>query len=136
MGSNVGLLVGAVLGERIPHICGHGKAALMATVCVSLGMLLIPWAAGPVPVVVAVSVLARFLYGLGDLLFFVQHISIRQGATPEDLQGRMNATIRFLGGGTYPIGALCGELLANYWHTQSILVLAGRLCCLNWVGVG
>ena len=135
MGSNIGLLCGALLGERLPRYWGHGRTALVAAICVGVGMLLVPLAAGPLPVVISVLMAGRFLYGMGNLMFFVQHISIRQAVTPAELQGRMNATIRFLAGGMYPLGALCGGLLAEHWQTQSILLLAGIITALGvlWV---
>ena len=40
-------------------------------------------------------------------------MSLRQAITPERMQGRMNATMRFIVWGTIPIGAIVGGAIAT-----------------------
>jgi predicted MFS family arabinose efflux permease len=46
------------------------------------------------------------------VVYNIQQVSLRQTITPERLQGRMNATMRFLVWGTIPLGSLTGGTLA------------------------
>ena len=73
-----------------------------------LAPLLVPLARGPLPVLVSILMLAGFLMGLGQVVYNVTQVSLRQAITPGRLLGRMNASMRFLVWGTMPIGALIG----------------------------
>jgi predicted MFS family arabinose efflux permease len=43
----------------------------------------------------------------------VNQVSLRQAITPERMQGRMNATMRFIVWGTIPIGLIVGGVLGS-----------------------
>jgi hypothetical protein len=62
---------------------------------------------------VATLILADFLFGVGLTIFSVGQVSLRQGLTPDHLQGRMNATMAFI--------AALGELLSVGWLLVSPL---------------
>jgi hypothetical protein len=46
--------------------------------------------------------------GATSPIYNINQVSLRQAITPDRLQGRMNASMRFLVWGTIPIGALLG----------------------------
>jgi hypothetical protein len=79
--------------------------------------------------------IAGFVNGLCNPVYNINQVSLRQAITPDRLQGRMNASMRFLVWGTIPIGALLGGALGQtigLWPT--ILVMA--VCSLGsplWV---
>jgi hypothetical protein len=51
--------------------------------------------------------------GFGAVVYNIQQVSLRQAITPERLQGRMNASMRFIVWGTIPLGSLTGGALAS-----------------------
>ena len=51
-------------------------------------------------------------------------ISVRQAITPDRLQGRVNATMRFMAGGANPIGAVIGGALGGAIGVPRTLVVA------------
>jgi MFS family permease len=62
-----------------------------------------------VPALLAVS----FVFGAGGQLVNVTVMAVRQTVTPADMQGRVAATITFVGMGMAPLGSLLGGLLAQ-----------------------
>jgi predicted MFS family arabinose efflux permease len=58
-------------------------------------------------------------------LFDINQISLRQAITPDRLQGRMNATMKFLIMGAAPLGAFAGGLLAERIGLRPTLLAAG-----------
>ncbi len=77
-----------------------------------LSMLLIPAARGPL----AIAALFLMAAQLGDgamVIYEINEISLRQTITPDRLLGRVNASLRFVGIGTFFVGALLGGALAE-----------------------
>jgi MFS family permease len=62
---------------------------------------------------VALLVAGGILVGFGGVVYNVNQVSLRQAITPGHMQGRMNATMRFVVWGTLPIGALAGGALGG-----------------------
>jgi hypothetical protein len=85
------------------------------------GPLLIPFASGSRPVLLAFFVAAFFLGYLGLGVANVVMVSLRQASTPQALMGRMNAAFRTLlfGGGS--LGGLLGGYLAGEFGTHAAL---------------
>jgi len=88
--------------------------------------LLLPAAAGPIPLEVALFTLAYFLVRTGLGLWSVLVLSYRQAVTPLRLLGRVGASLRFV---SYGLGAL-GFLLAS--GLTAILSLHATL----WLAAG
>jgi hypothetical protein len=69
------------------------------------------------------------------LLYNINQVSLRQGLVPVRLQGRLNATMRFLVWGTIPVGSLLGGLLGTILGLRpamAIGVVGGSLAFL-WI---
>ena len=47
------------------------------------------------------------------MIFNVNVVSLRQAIAPHEIQGRMNATVKFVVYGTIPLGSLIGGILGN-----------------------
>ncbi|WP_168733641.1 MFS transporter [Deinococcus sp. Arct2-2] len=127
MGSNAGFLCGALFGERLAQRLGIGRASVLGAALAGLGLLLLPAATGAGALALPLFVVARFIFGFGELMFYVQHITLRQSVTPDHLQGRMHSVIRFLAGGMFPIGALLGGLLGQRFGQTPALLIAGAV---------
>ena len=66
----------------------------------------------------AVSSRERMLGGFGAVVYNIQQVSLRQAITPERMQGRMNAVMRFLVWGPIPLGSLVGGAIATAFGVQ------------------
>ncbi len=132
-----GVLVGALIAGRTAGWLGVGPTIVGSTVVASVSQVLIPLAGGPLPVAMAMLVGAQVLGGMGNAIYNINQVSLRQTITPDRLQGRMNATMRFLVWGTLPIGALIGGWLGEAIGLRPTLFLgvAGMLCASGWIAL-
>jgi gas vesicle protein len=53
----------------------------------------------------------------------VNQVSFRQAITPLDIQGRMNATMRFIVWGTMPAGFLIGGILGSFLPLRTTILI-------------
>ncbi|MDP8957148.1 MAG: MFS transporter [Actinomycetota bacterium] len=120
---NIGFVVGAVAANRIGRWLGVGTTIWVSAFIFGPSLLLIPLAPRSAPF--AFLVAAWFLGSFGSVVYNVNQVSLRQAITPDRMQGRMNATVRFLVWGTMPIGAFIGGALANAIGLRTTLFLAG-----------
>jgi len=106
-----GAIIATALVRRVNTAIGDANA-------VKLGMLLAP-STLLAPLVepgwrlwlVAVS---SFALNAGIVLYNVAQVSFRQRRVPDELLGRVNATVRFFAWGARPVGSLCGGAVAEY----------------------
>ncbi len=119
----LGFLTGALAAARVAARYGVGPAMLGATFTSALAALLIPLANGPRPMVVTVLVVALYLQAFGIQINGINLVSLRQAITPSQLQGRMNATFRFLNLIAATIGALLTGAFAEIIGLRVILVV-------------
>ena len=108
---NIGALIGAVVANRIGGLAGVGPTIVGTALLAGVAGLLIPLAtpALAVPMLIASSALG----GFSNVVYNITQVSFRQAITPTGMQGRMNATMRFIVWGTIPIGAIIGGALAT-----------------------
>ena len=102
---------GAVLARWAARRWGVGPAILGGWVLEAGAALLIPLAAGPAALVIALLIAAQALAGLTGTVANIHQWSLRQAVTPDALQGRVTASHRFLVYGAGAIGALLGGFL-------------------------
>jgi fucose permease len=108
----IGGAIGVMIARRLTRRFGALTMAWAAPLCTWPLILLMPlaqpgrWA--------VLYPLGWLVVSAGIVLYNVNQVSFRQGVTPEGLLGRMNATLRFLGQGSLPLGALTGGLIGHY----------------------
>ncbi|HEU5299904.1 MAG TPA: MFS transporter, partial [bacterium] len=80
-------------------------------------------------------ILAGALGIFGSLVYNINQVSLRQAITPMRLQGRMNATMRFLVWGTMPLGGLLGGALGETLGLRTAILLSavGGAFAFLWV---
>jgi MFS family permease len=119
---SVGWLLGAVSVSRLQRLLGVGKTTLVATILFGPPWLLIPFApkSFPLPFLVGAIVVG----GFGGVVYNITQVSLRQAITPERLQGRMNAVMRFIVWGTLPLGSLAGGALASTIGLRTTLIVS------------
>jgi len=145
--SSIGPLVGVVLASRIARIAGIGRAIVLSELIGGLGS--IPYflsgslTASPLFTLAGLGMnwyillimAGQFVTNIAVVVYNVNQISLRQSIVPIRLQGRMNATMRFLVWGTIPLGGLVGGLLGTFLGLRQavgIAVIGGSLAFL-WV---
>src|SRR5262249_3822495 len=107
----LGFLVGAFLANRAAARFGVGRV-IVATAFLGLPaavLIALATAETAAPLLIA----AFAIEGLSQVIYNVNQVSFRQAITPERMQGRMNATMRFIVWGTIPIGSLLGGALGT-----------------------
>jgi MFS family permease len=119
---NVGLLIGAFVAGRLAEPLGLGRTIIGSIFVVVASGVLMPLATPAVAV--AIIAVASFLGGLGSVVYNVNQVSLRQAITAERMQGRMNATMRFIVWGTMPLGALAGGILGDAIGLRATLWVA------------
>jgi len=110
--ANVGTLSGAVLANRIAKWFGLGAAIIGALFIGSFFPLLVA-IAPPGNAAIPFLIVGGVLGGIGQMVYNINQVSYRQAICPPRMQGRMNATVRFLVWGTMPIGSIIGGVLAS-----------------------
>lgn len=106
----VGGFTGALIAPRVGTRLGTGRAILLGR-----ALVVVPWAvlaAAPltadsgVGMLLVVVAVGQFLYGLAMGIEDTNDISYRQAIAPDEVQGRMNATIRTVNRVVFFFGAL------------------------------
>jgi MFS family permease len=95
---------------------------MLVGIGMSVGQLLIPLA--PRDAAVPFLILAWATFSFGGVVYNVSQGSYRQAITPDRMQGRMNATMRFVVWGTMPIGSFIGGVLAGVIGLRTTLWVA------------
>jgi MFS family permease len=128
---NLGFLLGAFVARGIADRFGLGKTIVGSAVVFGVAWPLIPLAtrstAGPL------IVAALLIVGFGGVVYNVNQVSLRQAITPDRLQGRMNATMRFMVWGTMPIGSFIGGILGSTIGLRPTLWIAAVGGLLSFV---
>ena len=118
-GFGVGSIVGALVTTRFQKAVGVGNAIWMPAVLFSLGGLAFPLAPKSFPI--PVLLVGTLAFGFGGMAYNITQVSLRQAITPERIQGRMNATMRWIVWGTIPLGALAGGAIATAYSLRAAL---------------
>ncbi|HET9896491.1 MAG TPA: MFS transporter [Streptosporangiaceae bacterium] len=126
-----GFLVGAIMSSWLPRRFGYGPVLIVCSF-LSVALLLgVPALHGRGFVTLALLVLLNFLYGCLAQTFTVALVSIRQAITPDQVLGRVMATLRFLGVGLIPLGSLVGGVLGSTAGVRAgLLILAIVMCAV------
>jgi len=108
---SVGIIAGALIANRVTKAIGVGPTIVLAAVGESLSWL--PVAAAPDELLFAgltTTIVALGFFGVG---WQVNAVSLRQAITPRSMQGRVNATMRFISWSTIPVGSVLGGFLGG-----------------------
>ncbi len=108
---SVGVLVAALVTSRATARLGVGRMLVLTSVGFCVAGL--PVAAASDDYLFAAVALFTFLNGFCGVAWNINQVSLRQAITPPRMQGRMNATMRFIIWGTIPLGAIAGGALGD-----------------------
>jgi MFS family permease len=118
-----GAILGSLLAARLPARFGYGVVVVTAATIGDGVLLFVPALHGPPAVTVPALVAINLVFGTFGQLVNVTLMVVRQAVTPDGLQGRVVATINFVGMGLLPIGSLLGGFLAGEWGLRASLVV-------------
>ena len=121
----VGFLLGALVANRIAARIGVGPTIVASAFLFGPGNLLI--AAAPADLAGPFIVAGVFVGGFSGVVYNINQVSLRKAITPGRMQGRMNATMRFLVWGTIPIGAVIAGALGTAIGLRETILLGGVL---------
>ncbi len=124
-------IVGAAIGVPITARLGNGPTFIIGMVLSSVAGLVMATAAGPVPLVLAVLLVAQLLHGWGPTLYGINQQTIRQVLVPPELLSRAQASWRFLVYGMQPIGALLGGGLGALVGFRGTLVISSLVMLIG-----
>lgn len=108
---SVGVLAAALLTSRITRVLGVGRTLVFMAILFSLGGL--PVAIASDNALFGAVALSGFIGGFCGVAWNINQVSLRQAITPTRMQGKMNATMRFIVWGTIPLGQIVGGVLAT-----------------------
>lgn len=124
-----GAFLGSMLAARLPSRFGHGAVLVFAAVLGDGVFLCVPALHGSSVLTVSALLAIAFVFGTAGQLVNVTVMAVRQAVTPYGMQGRVAATITFVGMGMAPLGSLLGGFLAMEWglRTSLLVTAAGML---------
>jgi MFS family permease len=108
---SIGPLVGAFAANRIARVIGVGPT-IVASIFLSGPSTLLVALAPPSQAAIPFLIASGVVGGFGSMVYNINQVSFRQAITPPRMQGRMNATMRFIVWGTIPIGQILGGQIA------------------------
>jgi MFS family permease len=123
---NIGALVGAVFANRIARWFGLGPTIIGSMFIGGFFLLLVaiaPAHEAALPFLVAGGLCG----GFAQMVYNINQVSYRQAICPPRMQGRMNATVRFLVWGTMPLGSIIGGVLGSTVGVHETIWLAAIL---------
>jgi MFS family permease len=108
---SVGVLLAALATSAITRRVGLGRMLVTSAFGFSIAGLLIPIA--PDEVIMPAVAASGFVMGFAGVSWNINQVSLRQAITPQRMQGRMNASMRFIVWGTIPLGSIGGGALGS-----------------------
>ena len=133
--AGVGALIGALVAGGTARRFGVGPTIVWSAFLAGVGMLLVPLAGDKSFLAATFLAGSFFVVGFTGPVYNITQVSLRQAITPHRLQGRMNASMRFMVWGTMPIGSLIGGFLGELIGLRATLVVGavGSLFAFVWV---
>lgn len=109
----LGSILGSAFARRLGARIGLGNALILSFVLAPLPLILVPLAAGPPAVAIALLAAAEFGSGIGVMILEVALGSMQAAVIPDQLRSRVWGAILLVNWGVRPLGALGGGLLAG-----------------------
>lgn len=108
---NIGFLLAAFIAPRVAQRLGIGRTIVGSAVL--FGFAWFPATLMTRETAFLALLAGMFIAGFGGTIYNINQVSLRQSITDDRMQGRMNATMRFMVWGTIPIGAFVGGVLGS-----------------------
>jgi MFS family permease len=149
----LGAFGGIALSSKLIKLLGVGRVIIAGMIMGGLGT--IPYAlansslsapifsATGIPVVgsfrldlnALILMMGGFVTSIGVVVYNINQVSLRQAIVPKSIQGRMNASMRWIVWGTIPAGAIAGGVLAEVFGLREAITIGviGGIFSFLWV---
>jgi MFS family permease len=128
-----GSILGALVVNRLQRAIGVGRTILLTAIVFSAGGLAFPLAPKSFPL--PLLMVGQMLFGFGAVAYNITQVSLRQAITPERLQGRMNAAMRWIVWGAIPLGSLAGGVIATVSGLRAALWVGAIGSCFGFLPI-
>jgi MFS family permease len=131
-----GVFAATTLGRALAWF-GYGRLLVLGYATGALGIIGLPFVAGPASVATALFVGLYFLAGSGIVALNIVSMTLRQVATPSNLQARVNASFRVSISGLMPVSAAIAGILGGHLGPHAALFIAagGMPLSVLWVAL-
>jgi MFS family permease len=118
-----GAMVGSWLSIAVMRRLGLGRTVVWGVGAATASLLLVPLSGfvGSLWLVIVLLAASQFGYGLFSQIGTVIQTTLRQVLTPDDMQGRVVASLRAMSLAMVPVGALLGGVLADVFGVAPVL---------------
>ena len=130
-----GLLLGAAVASPLTKRFGVGPMIVGSMFINGPGVILVAFLPREALVAGPLLLTSEFLIGLSAIVYNVNQVSFRQAITPLEMQGRMNATMRFVVWGIMPVGSLAGGLLASFLPIRTTILIGALIASTAFLWV-
>jgi MFS family permease len=131
--AGLGGVVGALSARWVADRFGQARTIWLSILVTSPFLLLLPLAGHGW--LLSLFAIGEGVSAFGAVVYNIAQVSFRQSICPARLQGRMNASIRFLVWGTIPLGALVGGVLGTWMGIHNALWAGAIIALLSPVPV-
>ena len=116
----VGFVIGALAAPTLLKRIGLGGSLILALLINGVGRLTVPTSThGPAVILLSATWL---LANIGIPIYNINQVSFRQAIVSDELQGRMNATMRTFSYGAATVGALIGGTLGSVYGIIPVML--------------
>ena len=119
-----GVLAATTLGRTLAWL-GYGHLLVVAYATGAVAIFCVPFVPGPAPVAATLFVVVYFVAGTGIVALNIVSMTLRQVVTPNALQGRVNASFKFLLCALQPVSAVAAGVLGDRLGLRYTLFIAG-----------
>jgi MFS family permease len=129
----IGGVLGATVTGKLADRIGVGRAYVIGCLLFTAPLALVPAAAGPRPVILAMLFAAEFVSGFGVMALDISVGAIFAAVIPNEMRSRVTGAFQAVNYGTRPLGALLGGLLGTLIGTRPTLWIAAAGATLGFV---
>ncbi|GAA1580581.1 MFS transporter [Kribbella hippodromi] len=124
-------MLGAALTPRLARALGSERISWLSLGFAGAFGFLVPLARpGWSTMLVVIGVAAG---ETGQIVYAISSVTLRQRIVPAGLLGRVNATMRFVLMGLFPVGAVLGGVVGSSLGARPTLWLSGALIAISWL---
>jgi MFS family permease len=121
----LGAVPGALIADRTARRLGLGRAIAGGWIVQGIGLLVLPLAFGPRPLVLLVIAVSGLSAGLGETVANVGQWSLRQALVGDEIQARVTGAHRTIVYGAGALGAAAGGVLGGTIGLRPTLAVGG-----------
>jgi MFS family permease len=129
----IGGVLGATVTGKLAERIGVGRAYTIGCLLFTAPLALVPAAAGPRPVILAMLFAAEFIGGFGVMALDISVGAIFAAVIPNEMRSRVTGAFQAVNYGTRPLGALLGGLLGTLIGTRPTLWIAAAGATFGFV---